>query len=163
MIRAERPQDGPHIETLLDLAFGPARRARPAYRLREGTDPLPSLCLVAQTDDRVAGTIRFWPLQLDGEPAVLLGPIAVHPDFEGRGIGRLLVSRGLAAARDAGHSHVIAVGSADYLGRFGFHAAAEAGLRTPEGIPAERYLSLRLAETTGRAGGSIVRRAMSHR
>ena len=117
---------------------------------------------VAEVGDGLAGVIRFFPLQVGGAPAVLLGPIAVRPDFEGEGIGGSLVTRGLDAARLAGHGHVIAVGSAGYLGRFGFQAAVDVGLPVPEGIPAERYLSLRL-DHAERAERPIAKRATSRR
>ena len=42
-IRAERPQDAPLIDPLLDRTFGPDRTARTVYRLREGLAPLDEL------------------------------------------------------------------------------------------------------------------------
>lgn len=51
---------------------------------------------------------------------MLLGPLAVHPDFAKRGAGRGLVRAALAAARDQGHTLVLLVGDEPYYGPLGF-------------------------------------------
>ena len=61
-LRPERPDDGPAIEALLDICFGPGRFAKTAYRLREGVGPVAVLSTVAEEDgvsvqlDRPGGT-----------------------------------------------------------------------------------------------------------
>src|SRR5690625_8043669 len=61
----ERPEDGPEVEWLLDLAFAPGRTALSSYRLREGVAPVAELCTVARDDyDALAGCIRYWPVQI---------------------------------------------------------------------------------------------------
>ena len=145
-IRKERPQDGPEIESLLDRAFGADRHARPSYRLREGIEPVHSLCLVAEAEGRILGTIRHWPVRIgDAGPALLLGPIAVDPDHERRGIGGLLVRTALDRAAVAGHTTVVAVGAQSYLGRFGFTSAARYGITLPGLTDSRRLLALALA------------------
>ena len=53
-LRHERPDDGPHIDALLDASFGPGRFAKTAYRLREGVECIDALSWVAEE----AGEIR---------------------------------------------------------------------------------------------------------
>ena len=38
----------------------------------------------------IAGAIRYWPVRVGaaGTPALLLGPVAVHPTRQGEGLGR---------------------------------------------------------------------------
>jgi predicted N-acetyltransferase YhbS len=139
-IQNEQPADGPAIETLLDLAFEPARHRRPSYRLREGVPKCDALCHVAKNGDSLLGVIRFWPILVGGEPALLLGPIAVHPDHEGHGIGSALVRAGLAAAGTAGYRIVVAIGFIEFLGRFGFRHAGPLGLRFPLQVDETRFL-----------------------
>lgn len=139
-IKNEQPADAPAIESLLDLAFEPARHRRPSYRLREGVPKCDALCYVAKNDDHLLGVVRFWPILVGGEPALLLGPIAVHPDHEGHGIGSALVRNGLAAAAAAGYRIVVAVGFIEFLGRFGFHHAGPLGLRFPVRVDETRFL-----------------------
>ncbi len=144
-IRVERSQDGPPIETLLDLAFGAARQARPSYRLRDGISPLRFLCFVAEAEHRVVGTIRYWPVRVGPtRPALLLGPIAVNPAHQRHGIGRCLIEISLEEARAAGHAAVCAVGTAAYLGRFGFSPAADQGISLPSLDEPRRLLALAL-------------------
>ncbi|MDW8371881.1 MAG: N-acetyltransferase, partial [Geminicoccaceae bacterium] len=101
-IRLEQPADGPAVEALLDRAFGPGRHRKTSYRYREGIAPLANLCLVAEEAGRIVGTIRYWPIRLDGMPALLLGPVATDPERRAVGIGRALVFESLARAADLG-------------------------------------------------------------
>lgn len=145
-IRIERPQDCPHIEALLDLAFGADRSARPSYRLREGVEPVRSLCFVAETEGRILGAIRHWPVRIgEAERALLLGPIAVDPLHERRGIGGILVRSALEKAAAEGHETVVAVGTPSFLGRFGFTSAARYGITLPGLDNPSRLLALALA------------------
>jgi len=139
-IRSEAPEDAAAVESLLDIAFEPERRRRASYRLRDGIARIDPLCFVAEADGRVIGVIRFWPIGIEGTPALLLGPLAVHPAFEGRGCGTRLVERGLAAARQAGWRVVVAIGIEPYLGRFGFEPAAPKGFVFPEAVDPARFL-----------------------
>ena len=145
-IRTEGPQDGPHIEALLDRAFGADRLARPSYRLREGLPPVQDLCFVAEAESRILGTIRHWRVRIgDGELALLLGPIAVDPAHERRGIGGLLVRTALDRAAAAGHTAIVAVGTPSFLGRFGFASAARYGITLSGLDDPRRLLALELA------------------
>ena len=82
VLTTERPEDGPAIEALLDLTFGPQRRQKTSYRYRTGVARVPELSMVARDrNDKVVGTIRYWPIAIGAQfqPALLLGPIAVDP------------------------------------------------------------------------------------
>jgi len=88
--------------------------------------PVAELCLVASdVDGTVGGAIRYWPVAI-GEtraPALLLGPVAVHPTHQGEGLGGLLIRESMALAKDLGWTRVILVGDAPYYRRFGFAKA----------------------------------------
>lgn len=154
-IQSERPQDGPAIEQLLDLAFGADRWTRPSYRLRDGVPAVLSLCFTVQADGKVVGAIRFWPVAIDyTTPALLLGPIAVHPDCECQGIGTQLVQKGIQAARQQGHAIIVAIGNLSFLGRFGFRRGGDYGLVLPGAKHDNRFVALALAPGAldGKAG-----------
>src|SRR3954463_10689325 len=95
VIRPELPGDADPIERLHERAFGPGRFARTAFRLREGAATTPELCFTALVGTLLVGSIRLSPLVLGPEPGLLLGPLAVDPAFEGRGIGAALIARSL--------------------------------------------------------------------
>lgn len=117
----EHPQDWWEVEALFDLCFAPGRTALSSYRLRDDVAPLGALARIARDETgAMAGAIRFWPIRVDTVPALLLGPVAVHPTHQGEGLGAMLIQGGLDAARNRGWARVMLVGDAPYYGRFGF-------------------------------------------
>jgi predicted N-acetyltransferase YhbS len=144
-IRPELDADEAAIEDLHDLAFGPGRHARTASRLREGVPHLPSLSLVAQFGSRVGGSVRLTPIRIGADPALLLGPLAVHPDFGNRGAGRALMRAALDAARGEGHRLVLLVGDEPYYGPLGFERVAPTKLWLPGPVDTRRVLVCELA------------------
>jgi len=54
------------------------------------------------------------------KPALLLGPIAVHPTRQGEGLGALLIVESMGEALREGWTRVLLVGDAPYYRRFGF-------------------------------------------
>lgn len=153
-LAVEDPALAPAIEALLDRAFGPGRRAKTSYRYRQGVAPLARLCFTAHLDGALIGTLRHWPVRLSGlddgdrraGPAplapsvVLLGPIAVDPARQTAGIGRRLMTHGLAEAARHGVDLVLLVGDSGYYERFGFGPAADWGIAMP-GEAAARVLA----------------------
>lgn len=118
-LRAETAQDWWEVEDLFDRCFAPGREALSSYRLRDGVKAVPELCLVARDDLNIlAGAIRFWPVVVGAAPALLLGPVAVHPTRQGEGLGRFLIESALARA--TGWERAMLVGDAPYYGKFGF-------------------------------------------
>lgn len=112
VVRPELPQDGPRIERLLDESFGQDRQSRGVYALRAPDRHIPGLAYVGvDTTGQVQGTLRFWPLCINGlrdddggDPsAVLLGPIAIAKAHQGKGYAAILIQRGLSDAAALGY------------------------------------------------------------
>jgi predicted N-acetyltransferase YhbS len=144
-LRQERPADVEAREALLDQAFGETRARKTSQRLREGRLPAEGLSLIAADAKRVIGTARLWDIVCGtGQPALLLGPVAVTADCRNRGIGAALVRRALREARRLGHGAVILVGDAPYYSRFGFAGEKAAGLKLPGPFERHRLLALEL-------------------
>ena len=142
-------EDLPAVEAILDLAFGPDRHQKTAYRLRDGVEPVHDLSLVARQDGKVLGTLRFWPILIrrDGAadvPALLLGPLAVLPELKGKGIGITLMREGLARAKELGHQIIILVGDYSYYCRVGFKHTEPGGFDMPGWFDPDRLLALDL-------------------
>ena len=157
-LRQERPGDVEAREALLDQAFGGSRDRKTSQRLRDGRLPAEGLSLIAADGRRVIGTARLWNVACGtGQPALLLGPVAVAPDCRNRGVGAALVRRALRDARRLGHGAVILVGDAPYYSRFGF-AAEEAGvLKLPGPFERHRLLALELIPAALDAASGLVR------
>jgi predicted N-acetyltransferase YhbS len=144
-IREERFADVAARETLLDEAYGVARFAKTSERLRQGRRPTSGLSLVATDQGALVGTVRLWNVAAgSGCNALLLGPLAVHPDHRNRGIGKALMRRAIARARLTGHGAILLVGDVAYYGRFGFSAALTGELRMPGRHEPDRLLALEL-------------------
>lgn len=133
------------IEHLLDAAFGPDRHERTAYRLRAGTRPIGRLSVAAcESAGRLVGVGLCWPLRLtsgaEEHALILVGPVAVHPDRQGHGIGTLLMRHIVAAADSEETAPLLLIGDPGYYGRFGFDAAPTGSWQLPGPVERHRLL-----------------------
>ena len=147
------------IEQLLDLAFGLSRRSKTSYRLREGSAPVEGLSFVVREPEvGLAGAVSFWPLCIGekGTPALLLGPLAVHPQRQNLGIGLQLMQEGLARAKAMGCRLVVLVGDEPYYARVGFKRLPEGRLTLPGPVDPKRFLYLELADGALREAEGMV-------
>jgi len=145
-IRAERASDVAAREALLDACFGDNRHTRTCQRLRDGRAPAEGLALSAVRQGRLVGTVRLWHVSVGGQPALMLGPLAVEASSRQLGVGAALMDHALAAAKARGHRAVILLGDAPYYARFGFSAAKTGGLSLPGAFERDRLLGLELDE-----------------
>jgi predicted N-acetyltransferase YhbS len=157
LIRPESPGDGDAIERLHERAFGPGRFARSAYLLRERAAAMPELCFSALVGTLLVGSVRVAPVHAGDVPALVLGPLAVEPAFEKRGIGAALMNTALDRARDAGHRLVILVGDEPYYARFGFARIPAGQLAMPAPVDPARFLAAELAPGALAAAAGRVR------
>lgn len=93
--------------------------------------------LAATEAATVIGHVAVTPGRVAGAPGgvALLGPLAVAPDCQGRGIGSSLVRTAIAAARRRGAVRMLVLGDSGYYGRFGFRP--ERRVRPPYPLPRE--------------------------
>ncbi len=147
VIRPAGPEDSGDIRDLHARAFGPGRFVRTAYRVREGTPEFSAFCRVCRIDGRLAAAVRFTSIRIGGKAgALLLGPLAVEPDFANQGYGRGLVAKALEDARAAGIAIVILVGDEPYYARLGFKRVPAGQIVMPGPANPERILAAELAE-----------------
>lgn len=141
-----RPGD---VEALLDAAFGTDRHSRTAYRIRAGMPVIDALSFAAFAGNDLVGSIQCWPVAVGGAPIVLVGPVAVAPDRQRAGIGRMLMTRLIETAPD---TPMAMIGDPEYYGRlFGFSAAATGGWDVPGPVERHRLLA-RHADDVPRMG-----------
>jgi predicted N-acetyltransferase YhbS len=146
-IRLERADDTAAADAIVAAAFGPGRFAKSAYRLREGVRCVAALSFVALEGARIVGTVRYWPVVIGGQAALMLGPIAIVADRQGQGIALALMQESLARARELGHRAVVLVGDEPYYGRAGFARIKPAGRITMPGpVDFSRLLGLALVD-----------------
>lgn len=113
--------DQAEIRRLHAFVFGPGRFARSAYRVREGTPLHSRYCRAAVLDSRIIASLRLTPVTVGGKTgALLLGPLAVDPEFANKGWGRRLVAESFADATRDGFRVVLLVGNMAYYSRMSF-------------------------------------------
>lgn len=143
--RAATAADMPAISHLSARVFGPGRFVRTAYRIREGTPDVSDFCRVALLGDRLVAAIRMTEITIGGRGgALLLGPLAVDPDFANQGHGRRLIAESMEAARKAGRELVLLVGDMPYYGRLGFVVVPAGRIELPGPVNPARLLALEL-------------------
>jgi putative acetyltransferase len=88
----------------------------------------------------------------------ILAPLAVTPEFHGRGIGSALVRRVTAEADDRGEPVVILEGSPVFYGRLGFEYSVPYGIHIslPSWAPPEAAQVLRLCNYKASIRGQVV-------
>lgn len=125
-VRESTAADRDAIAQLYRDAF-PEEDLQPLVTALLDAADLAVLSLVAVTDDGIAGHVLFTPCSLGGSEAgvALLGPLAVAPEQQRRGVGKALVHAGLERLRTAGVGHVFVLGDPDYYGRLGFETEEE--------------------------------------
>lgn len=84
--------------------------------------------------------------------ALLLGPLAVDPSFQGGGVGSALMRAAIEAARAGGHGAVLLMGDPEYYARFGFSAEKTGRLAMPGPFEKRRFLAMEL--TAGALDGA---------
>lgn len=98
-------------------------------KIRASSFYINELSLVAEVEGKIVGHIMFTPVKIKGSDRVYesldLAPVSVHEDFQNRGIGKLLVSTGIEAAKKLGYKSIIVMGHPKYYQSFGFKLASD--------------------------------------
>lgn len=143
-VRKERPEDIDAIGHINDMAFGQPAEGKLIAALRDNNAVL--LSLVALLEDRLVGHILFTPACIDGDTGTVtgaaLGPMAVHPEFQRRGIGAKLIEAGAGLLQKHGCPFIIVLGHPEYYPRFGFEPASSRSIACEWDVPDEAFMLL---------------------
>jgi len=145
-ILPETADDALAIERLHERTFGPGRYARTAYRIREQLAHRYELSFTARIGTLLVGSVRSTPICIGTTAALLLGPLTIEPPFRERGIGRALIDRSLAVAREKGHCLVVLVGDEPYYGQSGFRRIPKGTVTMPGPVDPARLLVAELVD-----------------
>jgi putative acetyltransferase len=144
-VRAEDKNDWTAVRAVNTAAFGASLEADLVDALRVRAQPL--ISLVAEIQGAVVGHIMFSPVALakhDERKLMGLGPMAVLPEHQRKGVGSALVRAGLKRCEELGCDAVVLVGHAEYYPRFGFVPAARYGISCQYDVPEDVFMILEL-------------------
>ena len=157
-IRAEQEQDWDEVWAVEAAAFGREDEAQVVERLRENGKVVVSL--VAEANGRLVGHILFSPVTIGQQcQGVGLGPLAVLPEWQKKGVGKQLSMAGIAACRQLGHTRLVVLGHPTYYPRFGFVPASRFGLHSEYDVPDEVFMAQELEEGAFAGCAGLVRYA----
>lgn len=151
VVRPESPDDHDAIRRLVAAAFQSEAEAALVDRIRASGDYVAEMALVAEADGEIVGHVIISHAVLrsaEGDRRiVMLSPLAVLPEFQGRGIGSALVRSSLRVAEMRGEPLVVVEGSPAYYGRLGFEHALTYGIEInlPAWAPPEAAQVVRLS------------------
>lgn len=127
-----------HIET---EAFGHSKESNLVNSLLNDDSAKPLLSLLAIDDDAAVGHILFTKVRItrneDALSAMILAPLAILPDAQGKGVGGKLIEEGLKQLSESKVDLVFVLGHPEYYPRFGFKPAGAQGFEAPYPIPAK--------------------------
>lgn len=164
-VREEREWDFPAIFRLVESAFegmeeSDHREQFLVERLHRSGTYVPQLSLVAESEEgEVAGYVLLTEVDIvegeekgDGEKSesaksvksLGVAPLAVRPDYQGQGIGGMLLKEAHRIAAALGYGSAVLLGHKDYYPRFGYRRAAEFGIKFPFDVPEEFCMAMEL-------------------
>lgn len=159
-IRRESPEDYTTIYQVVKEAFDGAEHSDGneqdlVIALRKGEAYIPGLTLVACLNGRIIGHIMFTRVDIGGNAALALAPLAVLPDFQRQGVGSALVRAGHRIAAEMGFGYSVVLGSAQYYPKFGYVPASCLQIHAPFDVPDENFMAIRLCETAEPVAGTV--------
>ncbi|WP_457797552.1 GNAT family N-acetyltransferase [Methylocystis sp. S23] len=149
IIRREEPADISAIRKIVEAAFPTPAEARLVERLRSEGDAVISIVAI---ESRVVIGHAMLSKMTAPFRALGLGPVAVAPDQQRKGIGGSLVRSALKEAEEQGWQGVFVLGNPALYQKFGFDPALASGFASPYAGPHLMVLSFNksLPVTTGK-------------
>jgi putative acetyltransferase len=158
LIRDEEPNDYQAVHTVNSSAFETPAEANLVDALRNEAHPI--ISLVADDDGLIVGHIMFSPVSLSGHPELNimgLGPMAITPDRQRKGIGSALVRLGLGRCKQLGFGAAIVLGHPWYYPRFGFSPSAGYAISCEYDVPSDVFMVMELQPGYLRGASGIIK------
>jgi putative acetyltransferase len=157
LLRREQASDVPTIDQIHRRAFGdlgihdgPPVEDRLVRALRADPGWVPALSIVAVADGGAGiGHVVATEGRLADVPAIGIGPLAVLPEHQGRGVGAALMHAVITAADALGYPLAALLGDPGYYSRFAFVPANSLNVDAPDATWGHHFQ----ARTLGSYGG----------
>ncbi|KAK2963301.1 putative N-acetyltransferase GCN5 [Blattamonas nauphoetae] len=159
IVRNEIPEDYEIVEKLTYEAFKdffiPGRTHVDEHYLVNIMRHVPGfvkeLDLVAEYDGKIIGNIMYTKSYVnspDGTRHEILtfGPLSVHPDYQRKGIGQLLMKHSMDRAREMKFRGISILGHPEYYPRAGFKNSGVFGITDKEGNSPPHMMTIELED-----------------
>ena len=120
--------------------------------MRNSASFISELDFVAEIGGKVVGNIVYTQSKLicdNGKcynDVITFGPLSVNPQYQRKGIGRMLIEHTLKLAKELGYRAVLIYGDPSYYSKAGFVEAEKYDIRTPDNMYAVPLQALELYE-----------------
>jgi putative acetyltransferase len=137
IIRRERASDRDAIRRLYLAAFETPAQADLVDNLRIGEDWIGELSLVAVDGESVIAHVVCSRASLEptGIPVLGFGPLAIHPEWQGKKIAVPLMHSVISAAEARDEAAIILWGDPEFYPHFGFEPATGYGINPGADAP----------------------------
>jgi putative acetyltransferase len=145
IIRPETTADYDAIRMVNDEAFGDTLEAKLVDAIRESDRFVPELSLVAVSEGQTHGHVisSYVDVEPGARRVLQVGPLAVLPSHQLRGIGSALMEETIRIADARGEPLLLIEGDPKYYERFGFTRADAVGIEPPPEAHGPQYFMIR--------------------
>ncbi len=149
IIRPETAADHEAIRTVNDEAFGDPIDAKLVDAIRASDRFLPELSLVAVSEGQTLGHVisSYVDVEPGARRVLQVGPLAVLPSHQRRGIGTALMEETIRIADVRAEPLLLIEGNPKYYERFGFSRADAVGIEPPPEAHGPQYFMIRPLST----------------
>src|SRR5207244_3752255 len=121
------------IRKVNEEAFRESVEADLVDRIRASARFVPELSLVAEVDEQVIGHVMLSYVDIEpgGHAVLQVGPLAVIPSYQRRGVGSALMTEAIRIADARDEPLLLLEGDPRYYERFGFARADAWGIEPP--------------------------------
>jgi len=154
-IRQERKEDHQKVLKIVEDAFRNEQDSEPTEqilvdKLRKSSAFIPELSLVAEIDHKIVGHIILSKIKINNNvssfDSLALAPVSVHPSYQNRGIGGLLILESHRIAKILAYKSIVLLGHEKYYPKFGYQLAKKYGIKLPFEVPDENCMAIELVE-----------------
>lgn len=142
LLRLERPEEYRVTEELVREAFwnhyvSGCDEHYLLHIMRDSPNFVRALDYVALSDGKIIGVVVFMKSFIAADngckyEVLCMGPIAVVPEYQRKGIGGMLITHTRKIATELGYRAILLCGDPEYYSKMGFVAAELFGIRTSE-------------------------------
>lgn len=154
-IRKEESKDFKAVFNVIEKAFeteliSDHKEQFLVVRLRKSDAFIPELSMIAEVKNKIVGHILLTKLKIKNSQSefdsLALAPVSVLPEYQGKGIGGMLIKQAHKTAKKLGYKSIVLLGHEKYYPKFGYQRADKYGIELPFEAPKENCMVIELTE-----------------